>query len=130
MGNSEYKVGRGRPPIPTRFQPGQSGNPSGRPKKPPSFRGELMAELGEPVSSADKEPISKQRALIRKLVDLAVDGNLRAMNALLSYLQRSPELHDSEDELSERDLQILKDLEERERQGLGQPLDSGKEQPA
>ena len=27
-----YEVGYGRPPSATRFQPGQSGNPKGRPK--------------------------------------------------------------------------------------------------
>ena len=127
MANSEYQVGRGRPPLSTRFKPGQSGNPSGRPKKPPSFRSELMAELGEPVSSTDKEPISKQRALIRTLVALALAGNLRAMSVVVSYLQSSPESHDPDEELSESDVEILKHLEERERQGLDQP--SGAEQP-
>jgi hypothetical protein len=29
-----YELGRGRPPIETRFQPGRSGNPRGRPSKP------------------------------------------------------------------------------------------------
>ena len=30
----EYAVDYGRPPVATRFQPGKSGNPKGRPKKP------------------------------------------------------------------------------------------------
>ncbi|MGB7100284.1 MAG: DUF5681 domain-containing protein [Xanthobacteraceae bacterium] len=127
MASSEYQVGRGRPPISTRFKPGQSGNPSGRPNKPTSFCSELMAELGEPVSSADKEPITKQRQLIRTLVALALAGNLRAMSVVVSYLQRSPESHDPDEELSESDLEILKHLEQREGQGLDQP--SGAEQP-
>lgn len=29
-----YEVGRNRPPVETRFQPGRSGNPRGRPRKP------------------------------------------------------------------------------------------------
>jgi hypothetical protein len=29
--NSNYTVGRGKPPLHTRFQKGQSGNPSGKP---------------------------------------------------------------------------------------------------
>lgn len=29
---SDYEVGYGRPPVATRFKPGQSGNPKGRPK--------------------------------------------------------------------------------------------------
>ena len=127
MASSAYKVGRSRPPISTRYKKGQSGNPSGRPKKQPSFRGELMAELGAPVSSADREPISKQRALIRTLVDLALAGNLRAMSVVVSYLQRSPESQDTEDELSERDLEILEDLEARGRDASDPPRAIGEE---
>jgi Family of unknown function (DUF5681) len=29
---NDYKVGKGRPPLSTRWKPGQSGNPKGRPK--------------------------------------------------------------------------------------------------
>jgi hypothetical protein len=31
-GNDNYAVGKGRPPLLTRWKPGQSGNPKGRPK--------------------------------------------------------------------------------------------------
>jgi len=130
MGNSEYKVGRGRPPLSTRFKPGQSGNPSGRPTKQPTFRTELMAELGALMPDATGEHISKQRALVRNLVDLALAGNLRAISCLLSYLQRSPEPQDTEDELSERDLEILEDLEARERDASDPPPAISKERPA
>jgi hypothetical protein len=30
--SKDYKVGKGRPPLHSRFKPGQSGNPKGRPK--------------------------------------------------------------------------------------------------
>jgi hypothetical protein len=129
MSGSAYEVGRGRPPVSTRFKKGQSGNPNGRPKQQPSFQSELMAELGELAPGSGGEPVSKQRALIRKLLELALGGNLRAMNVLLAYLQRVPEPHDAEEELGESDLQILKHLEERERQSVGQPANGGKEQP-
>jgi hypothetical protein len=33
----EYKVGPGRPPLEYRFKPGQSGNPKGAKRKPPSL---------------------------------------------------------------------------------------------
>jgi hypothetical protein len=128
MNNSAYQVGRGRPPITTRFKKGQSGNPAGRPKKLPTFHTELMAELGAATPGTGKEPISKQRALIRTLVDLALAGNLRAMSALLSYLQRSPEPDDADEELSESDLEILNHLEEREHNVVDQQSSETKEQ--
>jgi Family of unknown function (DUF5681) len=31
-GDDNYVVGKGRPPLTTRWKPGQSGNPKGRPK--------------------------------------------------------------------------------------------------
>ena len=34
-----YEVGYGRPPIESRFQPGQSGNPKGRQKRKRNLRG-------------------------------------------------------------------------------------------
>ena len=32
-----YEVGRGKPPVHTRWKPGQSGNPGGRPKHSRNF---------------------------------------------------------------------------------------------
>jgi hypothetical protein len=43
----DYEVGYGRPPIHTRFKPGQSGNPAGRPKGAQNFATEIAAELKE-----------------------------------------------------------------------------------
>jgi hypothetical protein len=128
MSGSAYQVGRNRPPVSTRFKKGQSGNPSGRPKQQPSFRSELLAELGQLAPGADGQPISKQQALIRKLLELALGGNLRAMNVIFAYLQRVPEPHDAYEELSESDLRILKHLEEREHQGVDRP-NGGKDPP-
>jgi hypothetical protein len=37
MTEGEYKVGRGKPPLHTRFKKGQVTNPGGRPKTPPDI---------------------------------------------------------------------------------------------
>lgn len=54
------------------FQPGQSGNPAGRPKRGESLRDILRASL-----SADKK-----RKLAEKFYNLAMDGDVRALMAL------------------------------------------------
>ena len=51
--NSNHRVGYGRPPKEHQFQPGQSGNPFGRPKGARSFKSDLRDELGEVISVSD-----------------------------------------------------------------------------
>ncbi len=127
---SNYEVGRGRPPISTRFEKGKSGNPSGRPKKMPTFRTELLAELGELMPAGGGDRVSKQRAVIRKLIDAALGGNLRATGALFSILARLPEDQDADsEEPSDRDLEIIKDLAERE-EAASSDGNTGEDQPA
>ena len=46
----EKPVGYASPPVRSRFKPGQSGNPSGRPKKTKSLKVELIEELEELTS--------------------------------------------------------------------------------
>ena len=61
----EYKVGRGKPPLHTRFKKGQSGNPRGpRRKDLPAL---LVAALEEPVFvtvEGQRRKITKREAVI------------------------------------------------------------------
>jgi Family of unknown function (DUF5681) len=82
-------IGRGRPPVATRFKPGQSGNPAGRPKRPPSFVAELMGELAAEIAvEGGREKITRQRAIVRSLVNAAIDGNVRVLSLLVPVLAR------------------------------------------
>src|SRR4029077_16017269 len=92
MSNSGYRVGRGKPPLGSRFKPGVSGNPSGRPKRVPTLRHELLDELGLPVAIGGDD--TKQRAIVRTLVNQAIAGNLRAMSVLVAVLERMPDGQD------------------------------------
>ena len=67
--DGEYRVGRGRPPLHTRFKKGQSGNPRGPRKNLPAL---LVAALNEPVvvtRGGESRWITKREAVIAQLVD-------------------------------------------------------------
>jgi Family of unknown function (DUF5681) len=92
-------VGYKHPPRANQFRPGQSGNPSGRPKGVRNFRSELREELSEVVTVRDGEreiQVSKQRALIKSLVAAAIEGNQRAAASVLAICVRM--LADADDD--------------------------------
>jgi hypothetical protein len=92
-------VGYKRPPREHQFRPGQSGNPSGRPKGARNFKSELREELSELVTVRDGDreiEVSKQRALIKSMVAAAIDGNQRAAASVLAMCVRM--LADAEDD--------------------------------
>jgi hypothetical protein len=114
MSDSKYSVGRGKPPLGTRFKPGVSGNPSGRPKCAPTLQRELLDELARPAAASGED--TKQRAIVRTLVNQAIGGNLRAMSVLVAVLERLPEPKDgaAEQLLSEHDREILEKFAQQE----------------
>jgi hypothetical protein len=84
-------VGYGKPPEATRFKPGQSGNPRGRPKGSRNLATDLAAELGEQITVREAgrpRRISKQRALIKSLMAKGLQGDVRATAALLALYAR------------------------------------------
>ncbi len=82
-----YKIGYKRPPINTRFQPGTSGNPTGRPKGIPSLKTDLVEALSE-MTTVGRSKITKQRAVINRLVENAMGRNAGDIKLLLTlYLQ-------------------------------------------
>lgn len=86
-----YKVGYGRPPKSSQFKSGQSGNPKGRPKGQPTASDIFTREAARVVriKLGDKvESISKLEAVMRKLFQLAILGDVRAMSMLLGQSAR------------------------------------------
>jgi hypothetical protein len=115
--DDDYAVGYGKPPKETRFKPGHSGNPKGRPKATNNLKTDLMEELSERISVSEggkPKKLSKQRALLKSLVAKAItkdDG--RAANILINLILRVLEVsaEEREDDLiSDDDLAILDDF--------------------
>ena len=92
MSRTGNKVGYGSPPREHQFQPGRSGNPSGRPKNRRPFTSDLRDELCEIVSITDggkKLEVTKQRAIVKALIRKALKGEPRAIAAIVSACARA-----------------------------------------
>lgn len=117
------KVGYGNPPIPTRFRPGESGNPRGRPKGAKGLRAELKAELDEFVTveaNGKTKRIRKRRLIIKALAAKAAKGDVRAADKLLALVIQAEGFEDrrpDKQKLSDHDLQIIEHLMQGEATG-------------
>ena len=90
--DDDDRVGYKRPPEKSRFKPGQSGNPKGRPKHARNLKTEFLEELNEVIrvrEGGHEMKISKQRAFVKSLVAAAIKGDMRAANALVSFCTRA-----------------------------------------
>jgi hypothetical protein len=80
-----YEVGYGRPPIASRFQPGQCGNPKGRPRKVKSLAAEIERELDAKIIVREggiARKLPKRTIISRQLTDSACRGDIRATRTL------------------------------------------------
>ena len=68
--DQEYKVGPGRPPREYQFKPGQSGNPKGAKRKPPSVALDLKVALERALN----KPVTLKQGDKERTVTMAVAG--------------------------------------------------------
>jgi hypothetical protein len=88
MSRKSYRVGYGKPPKHTRFKPGQSGNPKGRPKGAQGFTAELDRELKAIITVTENGQViklSKQRALVKSLLAKALKGDAKSVALILTH---------------------------------------------
>lgn len=107
-GALDYEIGFGKPPSEHWFKPGQSGNPAGRPRKPPAsppkeggltsieasilrvMRGTVKVKSGEKARW-----IASTDALAEQLLAQALGGDMRATRLLLN-LNRDAEAQEAQ----------------------------------
>ena len=84
---ARYAVGYGRPPTSSQFQPGQSGNPQGRPKgmrnASSMARDALERTINVKVKGTWRKMTVRKAAYLR-LAERAVAGDAKALDYLLS----------------------------------------------
>src|SRR3954451_10174463 len=95
---ANYAVGFCRPPLHTRFQPGVSGNPSGRAKGSQNFKTLLDRILKEEIPLIDGDrsrKVSKAEAITRRLVIGARKGDSRSLLALFRLAEQTGQFEEA-----------------------------------
>ena len=131
---ANYEVGKGKPPKSTRFKPGQSGNPKGRPRGKKNLSTEIEEVLTKSVTISEngrKRKVTSRQAAIMQLCKKALAGDNRALDRFLSLAQTHEadraaagaerNLNSAEEDILERyvAVQLGQGME-----GIGKPADT------
>jgi len=88
--DTRYEVGYGKPPKHTRFKPGSSGNPLGRPHRSKNLKTIVAEELNQAITirvGEKSQRITKRQAMIKRAVHKALEGDDRALRLVLGLDQ-------------------------------------------
>jgi hypothetical protein len=107
----DYEIGKRRPPTASRWKPGQSGNPKGRPKKAKGTATMAREALERPVTvvvGGKQTQMTVRAVAYRKLADKAAGGDQKALGFLLTLAN---ELHPPEADAPEPSVSAQNDAE-------------------
>jgi hypothetical protein len=128
----DFLVGYGKPPAETRFKPGQSGNPKGRPKGAKNFSTLMEKELAQKVTIKEGERrrrVSKREAMVKQLTNKAASGDHKSIQVVFDYDQKLEARRDAASadsvQMDQADQEVMEEMVRRIRE-LGQP-DGGAE---
>jgi hypothetical protein len=104
-------VGYASPPVHSRFCPGVSGNPRGRPKGSRNLDTLIDEEMHQQITIREQgveRKVSKAHAVIKALFAKAIGGDIRAATALIEWNDRRKAAEGADpDVLSSEDEEIL-----------------------
>ena len=110
---SRYAVGYGRPPKPTQFKKGKSGNPKGRPAGRKNVASVLLDVIKQKIAVTENgrtRRVPVFEVILRRLANDAMRNEPRAVKLMLSLVDRYADTSETtepiEDELAE-DREIL-----------------------
>src|SRR5690349_24035545 len=95
-----YEVGYCRPPLHSRFKPGQSGNPTGRVKGSKNLKTLFHQILNEQIPLLDgsqSKKVTKAEAIMRRLIIGAVKGDTRSLMTLMRIAEQTGEFAEEGD---------------------------------
>jgi hypothetical protein len=98
-----YAIGYKQPPVHSRFQPGTSGNPSGRAKGSKNLKTLFRKILSEEVSLREgsvTRNVTKAEAILRGLIIGAMKGDSRSVVTLFRLAEQAGEFEEVHREIS------------------------------
>jgi hypothetical protein len=105
------RVGYCQPPKHSRFKPGQSGNPSGRPKSRPSFGKELVAKLLMSVPDRDE---TKWGAMCENVANAGVANTAIALKIIPLVISIFKDNAEDDGELTAEQTALVQNFEARQ----------------
>jgi Family of unknown function (DUF5681) len=124
-GSEDTTVGYGRPPVATRFKPGTSGNPKGRPKGSKNLKTLILEIMTADISIQEGEKtkrVSRLEGVVLRQLQKALMGSDQAAMAVVKMALQLGFLEDAQSDqddvgLSQQDQLILDELMNRSRKG-------------
>src|SRR2546423_5905109 len=125
---SDYQVGRGRPPLHTRFKKGQSGNPGGRSTKSlPALLADALSETVVITIDGRRRKLTKREAIVTQMVDKSARADLRATKMLIDMMKEVEKRAGvAAPPLAEADQEVVQTLMARLRSQILQEIEEGK----
>jgi hypothetical protein len=114
-GGDNYVVGRGRPPLLTRWKPGQSGNPKGRPKGAKNIMTCFRQELNRKIDIKERgivRMVTSREAIAKTITNRALKGDPKLLPVIMAI---------------DRDVSALEAREKRKRSMEGMTAQEAKE---